>query len=153
MSKLPGDVRKRKEATEKALRTIDGDLQEKVATYVAPYSNSLFHRKAVEWIAATDQVSRILYHIFLSTYCHSQPIQALEHPKFKELVDVASRARNGVVIPGRKATRGEIKRIFKDYLTGLRSELNVRFFPTRHLSDFISYILHCRVGLSKAGSA
>jgi hypothetical protein len=35
----------------------------------------------------------------------------------------------------------------------LRSELNVRFFPTRHLSDFISYILHCRVRLSKARSA
>lgn len=54
-----------------------------------------------------------------------QPIQALEHPKFKELIGVASRAKNGVDIPGRKATRGEILRIFKDYITHLRAELKV----------------------------
>jgi hypothetical protein len=29
-----------------------------------------------------------------------KPIQALEHPKFKEMIDVASRATKGVKIPG-----------------------------------------------------
>ena len=31
-----------------------------VVESVAPYSGKLFHRKAIEWIAATDQVSDIL---------------------------------------------------------------------------------------------
>jgi hypothetical protein len=31
-----------------------------VVESVAPYLGRLFHRKAIEWIAATDQVSDIL---------------------------------------------------------------------------------------------
>jgi hypothetical protein len=62
---------------------------------------------------------------FLFDYRLSQPIRALEHPKFKELIDVASRATNGVRIPGRKATRGEIKHLFKGHLTRLKAQLNV----------------------------
>jgi hypothetical protein len=34
--------------------------------------------------------------------CPSQPIQALEHPKFKDMIDFASRVTNGVKIPGQK---------------------------------------------------
>lgn len=56
----------------------------------------------------------------------SQPIQALEHPKFKELIDVASRAKNGINIPGRKTTRAEIMRVFKNHLTTLKAQLNIR---------------------------
>jgi hypothetical protein len=41
------------------------------------------------------------------------------------MIDVASRATNGVKIPGRKATQGEIKRLFKDHLTRLKAQLNV----------------------------
>jgi hypothetical protein len=41
------------------------------------------------------------------------------------LIDVASRATNGVKFPGRKGTRGEIKRLFKDQLTKLNAQLNV----------------------------
>ena len=54
-----------------------------------------------------------------------QPIQALEHPKFKELIDVASRARNGVKIPGRKGTQAEIIHMFKNHLMTLKAQLNV----------------------------
>ncbi|KAF8467515.1 hypothetical protein DFH94DRAFT_598642, partial [Russula ochroleuca] len=109
LSKLPGDIKKHKQATEEVHHTLDCDLQEISECIVAPYSNRLFHRTAVEWLAATDQ-----------------PIQALEHPKFKELIDVASRVlKSGVDIPGWKATWGEIIHIFKDYLTQLRAELNV----------------------------
>lgn len=57
-----------------------------------------------------------------------QPIRALEHPKFKELVDVVSRAKNGVEIPGQKSTRNQIKYLFKDYLSQLKVRLNVSAF-------------------------
>jgi hypothetical protein len=70
-----------------------------------------------------------------------QPIQALEHPIFKKLVDVAARAKNGVKIPGRKVTWGEIKHLFKDHLTRLRTELNVsNFFGSCLFSLIISHL-------------
>jgi hypothetical protein len=56
----------------------------------------------------------------------SQPIQALEHPKFKTLIDVASRATNGVKIPSRRATRAQIISMFKGHLLALKVLLNVR---------------------------
>lgn len=38
-------------------RTLDGDLQVRVPERViAPFSAKLFHRKAIEWMAAMDQV-------------------------------------------------------------------------------------------------
>ena len=55
---LPGDIKRRKQAVEEVQRTLDRDLQEiseRVVT-LAPYTNRLFHRTAVEWLAATDQV-------------------------------------------------------------------------------------------------
>jgi hypothetical protein len=61
VSKLPGDVKKRKEAAEEVTRTLDRDLQEKrTPEWVAPYSDKHFHQAAVEWIAATDQVSNLI---------------------------------------------------------------------------------------------
>jgi len=65
--------------------------------------------------------------------CHSQPIQALEHPKFKELIDVTSHATNGIKLPDQKATWGEIKCVFKDHLVRLRAQLNV-CVPLSHYS-------------------
>ncbi|KAF8481671.1 hypothetical protein DFH94DRAFT_609267, partial [Russula ochroleuca] len=109
LSKLPGDVKKCKEADREVQHTLDCDLREKdPEQVVVPYSDKLFRQTAVKWVVATDQ-----------------PIQALEHPIFKKLVDVAARAKNGVKIPGRKVTWGEIKHLFKDHLTRLRTELNV----------------------------
>ena len=60
----------------------------------------------------------------------SQPIQAFEHPKFRELIDVTSRAKHGVSIPSRKSTRQQILHLFKGYLTRLRAELRVSITPT-----------------------
>jgi hypothetical protein len=57
VSKLPGDVKKRKEAAEEVHRTLDPDLREKIPERVVVYSDKLFRRVAVEWLAATDQVS------------------------------------------------------------------------------------------------
>jgi hypothetical protein len=42
------------------------------------------------------------------------------------MIDVASCATNGVKIPGRKATRAEIMRMFKNHLMTLKAQLNVR---------------------------
>jgi hypothetical protein len=42
------------------------------------------------------------------------------------MVDLVARATKDVNIPGRKATRAEIKRMFKDYLRKLKARLNVR---------------------------
>jgi hypothetical protein len=61
----------------------------------------------------------------LVQYRHSQPIQALEHPKFKELIYFTSCATNGIKIPDRRATRGEIKRLFEGHLMRLKAQLNV----------------------------
>jgi len=83
-----------------------------------------------------------------SLSCLSQPIQALEHPKFKELIDVASHATNGIKISGWKGTWGEIKHLFKDHITRLKAQLNVNIFLNSHF--FPSF---CRVRLSKAKSA
>lgn len=54
-----------------------------------------------------------------------QPIQALDHPKFHEMVNVASRATNRVNIPGQKSTRNAIIQMFKDHLMKLKVQLNV----------------------------
>ncbi|KAF8220371.1 hypothetical protein L208DRAFT_1334201, partial [Tricholoma matsutake] len=62
----------------------------------------------IEWLVATDQ-----------------PIQAFEHPKFKEMIHVAVHATNGMKIPGQKSMRAEIKQMFKEHLTKLKAQLNV----------------------------
>ncbi|KAF8236117.1 hypothetical protein L208DRAFT_1073764, partial [Tricholoma matsutake] len=74
--KLPGDIKKWKAAAEKATCTLDHDLiEKKLSEQVVPYLDKLFCRVACGM---------------------DQPIQALEHPKFHELIDVTSHATNGV---------------------------------------------------------
>ena len=53
------------------------------------------------------------------------------------MIDVAARATNGVKILGRKTTRLEIVRMFKNHLTRLWKTLNVRF----HLLILVSYLI------------
>ncbi|KAI9506990.1 hypothetical protein F5148DRAFT_955446, partial [Russula earlei] len=109
LSKLPGDIKKQKAAVEEVTHTLDRDLsQEKLSEWVIPYLDKLFHQVVVEWLVATDQ-----------------PIYALEYPKFKELIDIASHTTNGVEIPGHKAVWVEIMHMFKIHLTTLKTQLNV----------------------------
>jgi hypothetical protein len=62
-SKLPGDIKKRKAAAEQVVRTLDQDLREKkIKDRVLPYSDKLFRQTAIEWLVATDQVSRSHHH-------------------------------------------------------------------------------------------
>ena len=127
LSKLPEDVKKRKAAEEEVMRMLDHDLREKKPSeWVTPYSDKLFREVAVEWLVATDQVRKSFLQLNLLFHCLSlQPIRALDHPKFKELIAVASRAKNGIRIPGRKATRGEIMCMFKNHLMVLKAQLSV----------------------------
>ena len=120
------------------MRTLDRDLREKkFSEQVIPYSDKVFCRAAVEWLTATDQVRNSFLQLKHWLYClFSQPIQALEHSKFKNLIDVASCAKNGVKIPGRKATRAEIMHMFKNHLTTLKAQLNVCV-----LSIFLSFLI------------
>jgi hypothetical protein len=93
---------------------------------VIPYSDKAFRQAAIAWLVATDQVSPSVSEPQpQSTYPTPQPIQAFAHPQFKEMINMASRATNGVKIPGRKATQGEIKRMFQEHLTKLKAQLNV----------------------------
>jgi hypothetical protein len=58
LSKLPGDVKKRKLAASEEVHTLDCDLREKPAgRVVAPYSDKTLNRIAIEWIDAADLVS------------------------------------------------------------------------------------------------
>ncbi|KAH9983971.1 hypothetical protein BJV77DRAFT_953457, partial [Russula vinacea] len=124
-SKLPGDVIARKLKPEQSQRTIDGYLVEKKSTDGSvAHSDRLFQQAVVGRLVATDQ-----------------PIEALEHPKFKEMIDIASDPTNRVKIPDRKAVRNEIKALFSKYLTSLKSRLNV----CTRLMELIRCLNFCRV--------
>ncbi|KAH7924808.1 hypothetical protein BV22DRAFT_1012537, partial [Leucogyrophana mollusca] len=112
-SKLPDDVKKRKEAIALAnakQARIDGHLREPAPTErVIPYTDALYREASCEWLIETNQ-----------------PIQAVDHPKFRLMIDIASRATNGVIVPNRNATRREIMDMFKRQMTKLKERLNVR---------------------------
>ncbi|KAG6869981.1 hypothetical protein C0995_015873, partial [Termitomyces sp. Mi166 len=115
-SKLPGDIKKRKADVERVMRTLDCDLKEKkLKERVAKYMHKEFCRAAIEWLVATDQC-------LISTVV--KPIQALEHLKFKRMIDLASRATDGVKIPGQKSTWVAIKQSFQSHLKNLKAQLN-----------------------------
>ncbi|EJD46027.1 hypothetical protein AURDEDRAFT_48267, partial [Auricularia subglabra TFB-10046 SS5] len=82
VSKLPKDVARRKSATSPptlSQTSLDNHLVEQEK--IVPYSDAAFREVALEWLIATDQ-----------------PISALEHPRFRELISIAARARDGVKI-------------------------------------------------------
>ncbi|KAJ6616075.1 hypothetical protein B0H10DRAFT_1800191, partial [Mycena sp. CBHHK59/15] len=109
-SALPGDRKARKAAaTDPAVQPpLDPHLKELPAKEVIiPYSDARFREAAIEWL----------------------PIDALEHPKFVNMIDIASRAKDGVRIPGKKATRDEIKDLFQQRMAALKKKLNVRRVP------------------------
>jgi hypothetical protein len=114
-SRLPSDVKDRKVAATASAQsqTLEQHLSEQTVTErVVPYSDSLFRQAAIEWIVATDQ-----------------PLRALEHLQFKEMINIAARATKGVKIPGRRATRAHIKRTFKDHLTSIKARLQGSSVP------------------------
>jgi hypothetical protein len=130
---LPQDVKERKTAAaiiNAQQSNLDGHLRKiPPRQAVVTYSDSRFREAAIEWLISTGQVS-----VFNSeSYCLSpwysityfQPIQAVDHPSFKKMIDVASHATSGVSVPNRKATRREIMDSFKKQMSKLKERLNV----------------------------
>src|SRR5882672_4768632 len=74
VSKLPGDIKKRKAAAEEVTRTLDRDLREKkLSERVVLYSDKLFRQAAIEWLVSTDQVRNSFYcHLISYLLLHSQ---------------------------------------------------------------------------------
>ncbi|KAF8869629.1 hypothetical protein BD779DRAFT_1430607, partial [Infundibulicybe gibba] len=116
LSMLPEDTRARKleleglEKNQKMQQTQVIDHFNAVEPGEAPvfYSDELIKEAAVEWLIATDQ-----------------PIQAFEHPKFKNMIDIIARANRGIILPNRKQAREDIIQLFKDQMKRLRERLNV----------------------------
>jgi hypothetical protein len=72
-----------------------------------------------------------------------KPIDALEHPAFKNMIDIAACATNGVKLPDRRQTRRAIIDLFKQNLTNLQKRLLVCVLYEFHA--YFSYILVYRV--------
>ncbi|KAJ7844508.1 hypothetical protein B0H14DRAFT_2224154, partial [Mycena olivaceomarginata] len=115
VSRLAADVKERKQAEAAAdaevkrlhQQTLEPHLREKPER-VIPYSDELWREAALEWLIATDQ-----------------PVSALNHPKFKTMINIAARATNGVIIPGMRSTREEIMKLFHEQMDKLRTRLHV----------------------------
>jgi hypothetical protein len=130
---LPSDVKERKTAT--AVTSAEQQILDNHLREIPPrqgavtYSDALFRDAAIEWLISTGQVSfsTSFFEFWVFIMC-LQPIQAVDHPSFKKMIDVASRAPNGVSIPNRKATRREIMDSFKKQMSKLKEHLNVRVF-------------------------
>lgn len=60
------------------------------------------------------------------TYLLIKPIQALENPRFRELIELVARSKDGEVnFPTRQATRKAIIQKYRAHLLDLRKRLNV----------------------------
>ncbi|KAJ2911647.1 hypothetical protein MD484_g8767, partial [Candolleomyces efflorescens] len=115
-SKLPKDVKARKDAEQEATAaqtTLDGHLRPiDPPAPILKYSDALFKEAAEDWMISTNQ-----------------PLDALSHPHFHHMIDVASRATNGVKIPERRATRDSILQRFKKNVAELKEKFNSSEVP------------------------
>ncbi|KAI0690792.1 hypothetical protein BC835DRAFT_1280315, partial [Cytidiella melzeri] len=107
-SKLPDDVKKRKEQNRKIeaeQKTLDAHLQDMTkADRVVAYSGPAFHRAILEWI----------------------PISATEHPQYRTMMEICAKSPNGIItIPDRNATRAGIMHAFHEQMSGLKDRLQV----------------------------
>ncbi|PCH45151.1 hypothetical protein WOLCODRAFT_124596, partial [Wolfiporia cocos MD-104 SS10] len=78
-SMLPNDIKKQKEAKQSDKQTqLDPHLRKR-SECIPPYSHLAFRQATIEWLVSTDQ-----------------PLQALEHPAFRNMIQIAARATTGV---------------------------------------------------------
>ncbi|EJD50307.1 hypothetical protein AURDEDRAFT_58667 [Auricularia subglabra TFB-10046 SS5] len=104
-------VAKRKEAAEKAASlpsTVQTSLDSHLVNKPPPYSDALLRQAIIDWLVETNQ-----------------PLSAVDHPRFRHMLEVASRAKNGIKIPSRKATRAEILQVFRQHMADLKKRLTV----------------------------
>lgn len=130
---LPKDTLARREKLKLQEQTrLDAHLVEKPPPErIVKYTDAIYCEAAIEWLLATDQVCSFLTQMCLSLIRSDQPLRALEHPAFKNMIDIAARATDGVKIPNRKQTRREIINLFKKNMTRLRDKLNVSIVDIR----------------------
>jgi len=65
------------------------------------------------------------------------------------MLDIASRAANGVTIPNRKITREEIMNMFKSQLTRLKERLNVGLAFLTRLSSSLHFFYRAKLSKEK----
>ncbi|KAJ3800208.1 hypothetical protein GGU11DRAFT_677809 [Lentinula aff. detonsa] len=97
-------------AEEKLLQsTLDGNMVKvKPKVPVIPYSHANFLQAMLEWMIATDQ-----------------PLWALQHPAYQNMIHVASRAMTTIQIPNRKVTWQEIMNMFWKFIEDTKGHFNV----------------------------
>ncbi|KAI0345836.1 hypothetical protein BDW22DRAFT_1324624 [Trametopsis cervina] len=123
-SKLPTDVKARKDALDKLKeeqQTLDKHLHElPPKERVIRYTAAAFRQAAAQWLIATDQ-----------------PLSALEHPRFKDMIELSSRATDGVEIPNRRAMRFEIMRTFHEQMITLKKTFSVCVLSNLYLEGVV----------------
>ncbi|KZS88221.1 hypothetical protein SISNIDRAFT_418577 [Sistotremastrum niveocremeum HHB9708] len=108
VSMLPDDTKKRREAEEGGTQQATLDAQWEGKEKIIPYSSEAFRAAAREWMIETDQ-----------------PLSAMDHRQFRKMIHIASRATNGVRIPGRKQVRQEIMDAFRRQMREMKERLSV----------------------------
>ncbi|EJD32616.1 hypothetical protein AURDEDRAFT_178290 [Auricularia subglabra TFB-10046 SS5] len=105
-SKLPKYVKAKKaaEAAEATQSTLDDHLEPTLEAY----SEEVFRR-------ADDPDG-------------FQPLEAVEHPTFRRIINLACQARHGVTLPSRKATRNDLVNMLNKYYIDLAARLKFRDF-------------------------
>lgn len=125
-SKLPNDVkaRKAKAAIKNKIQSTLDDKLEPLPERVPPYTDARFAEAAEDWLIATDQVS-VPFVLRLMLSNNIQPLDALSHPKFHTMINLAARASNGIKIPEKRTTRKSILGRFWQRVRDLRKVLTV----------------------------
>jgi hypothetical protein len=73
---------------------------------------------------------------------HAQPLSASEQPTFIEMLEIASRAKDGIVIPTQKACRVEIINIFCEFIVDLRGRFFVCVSPSINSASHHCLVCH-----------
>lgn len=128
MSMLPEDTAARREGSAgNGLKQTTTKDTFKDTPIPVRYSDDGFRQLALEWMIATDQVSvkQLSNQINLIPLTLLQLLSAFEELTFKQMVNMASKATTQIKIPDQKLTRIEILRMFGEYMSELKTWLNV----------------------------
>ncbi|KAJ6525359.1 hypothetical protein B0H19DRAFT_868485, partial [Mycena capillaripes] len=91
---------------------------------VVKYSDVLFAEATIKWMVVTDQ-ARIFQSLRDPRLLTSQPLRTVDNAHFQEMIDIASRAQDGVQGPQRRAILAGMISMFKKKQLQLREHLNV----------------------------
>ncbi|KAH8826162.1 hypothetical protein DL96DRAFT_1805468, partial [Flagelloscypha sp. PMI_526] len=103
-------AKKKVESAKEAQTSLDAHVKSVPTSTYIKYTDAAFKDAAVSWLVETNQ-----------------PVAALQHPKFQDMIHLASRAKEGVVIPSLKETRQAIINMFKHQMKDLRDYLAVSY--------------------------